>query len=451
MSSRTLKWIVTFFFVGSLLTGCNLFRSASTAVGVTEATGEATPLPADGTVQTPIPRQSEPTAAQETATVPVASTITLTWWTPAWFFPDGDEAGGRILQELVVGFEAAHPGIVIEPIAKLPYGKGGLLDFLATASRVAPDVLPDLVALDLAELPAAVRLGLVQPLGALLPPDLSDDLFPFAVQAGQIEGEWLALPFAIDVEHLVYDTNRIPEPPRTWADFLAAGLPWLFTVDDGDGGVGDAVWIQYLGAGASIQADGGEARLDREVLTRLLRFYESARGAGLLPPQTLSHSESDAVWSLFFSGEVAIIETQAQRYLAERSGLPASGYAQIPTEDGRTVTLGSGWCLAMTTDDQDRQGAAMQFMAWLLDPVRSGDWTKAAGRLPSRRAALDEWGTGDPYITFLREQLEAARYFHQGAEQDEMERALRQATLEILTGSASPEEVATHVADEETP
>ena len=144
-----------------------------------------------------------------------------------------------------------------------------------------------------------------------------------------------------------------------------------------------------------------------------------------------------------------MIEAQAQRYLAERSNLPGSGYAQIPTVDGRAITLGHGWGLAITTTDPDRQLAAMEFIVWMLDPDRSSLWTQAAGRLPARRSALDAWGRGDLYYVFLREQLEAARYLLKETDHAEAERAMRQAIIEVLTGTASPEEAVAHVLLEE--
>lgn len=453
MRSRPLYWLaILFIIIGTIIAGCDPRRTASTAVGAVAATEKAAVTVAGEEVQSaatvPV---NEPSAAPNSTVTASPSNIVLTWWTPPWFFPHDDEESGRIVQKFVHDFEMAYQGIVVESIAKLPYGKGGILDFLTTTSHVAPDVLPDLVSIDLDELPAAVRLGLVQPIGSLMPLELVNDLFPFTVQAAQIEGEWLALPFTADVEHLVYDTSRVQDPPSTWDEFLSDDFPWLFAVDAGDGRVGDAVLIQYLGAGGTFQKNQPGGMLDGEALTLLLQFYESSREAGLVPPQVLSLSKADTVWSFYSSSEVPMIEAQAQRYLAERNNLSGSGYAQIPTGDGRTVTLGRGWGLVVTATDPDRQQAAMQFITWMLDPVRSGAWTQAAGRLPTRRAALDEWGTGDPYFVFLREQLEAARYLLREMDYEEARRILRQATIEVLTGTASPEEAVARALQEGSP
>ena len=53
-------------------------------------------------------------------------------------------------------------------VVKQDRGPGGLLDLLRAASPVAPDVLPDIIALDNSDLETAARSGLIQPIGPLL-------------------------------------------------------------------------------------------------------------------------------------------------------------------------------------------------------------------------------------------------------------------------------------------
>ena len=132
----------------------------------------------------------------------------------------------------------------------------------------------------------------------------------------------------------------------------------------------------------------------------------------------------------------------ASRYLAEREALQDTEFAAIPTKDGQPVTVSRGWTLAIVATDSAHRTAAVQFVEWLLAAERSAAWTKAAGRLPARRAALDVWGAGDEYAAFLRSQLDAAVYRPSGAGFLGTARWMQQAVRDVLTGTASADAAA---------
>lgn len=96
--------------------------------------------------------------------------VTLTLWIPEELSPYSDQAGADLLASRLADFGAAYPDLQVQTIVKKSHGRGGLLDFLRTASVAAPFVLPDLVVLDEADLQVAARSGLLQPLDGLIPP-----------------------------------------------------------------------------------------------------------------------------------------------------------------------------------------------------------------------------------------------------------------------------------------
>ena len=89
-------------------------------------------------------------------------------------------------QEIMTGqayhsFQATHPDLVIEVLHKKREGKGGIRDFLTSASAVAPAVVPDLIALDTNTLVDIAHEGLIIPLDGFLSPALLTDLYPFVL------------------------------------------------------------------------------------------------------------------------------------------------------------------------------------------------------------------------------------------------------------------------------
>ena len=114
--------------------------------------------------------------------------LALNLWTPDFMSFDPAQPGGALLDDMLTEFETAYPEpLRVETQIKSRYGKGGLLDYLRTAQPVAPGILPDIIALDAAELEAAVAAGAVRPLDGLIDPELLAELYPAARALGRIE------------------------------------------------------------------------------------------------------------------------------------------------------------------------------------------------------------------------------------------------------------------------
>ncbi len=238
---------------------------------------------------------------QPTSTTTASDVLTLTWWTPEFISPKAPAPAGPLLAKQLADFEAAHDGKVrVNPVLKARYGKGGLLDFLRTTQPVAPGLLPDIVALDVAELEQAVNLGLLQPLDSTLSRTITPTLYAFAQQAGQFDGRTMAIPYVADVEHAVYDRDRVSQPPSTWTGILAEKLPYLFPAGSPQSpaaappseGASRAVISQYLSAGGTVDPKTHRLVLQEQPLLRLLNFYRDAREAGLLPKDVLDVIQS---------------------------------------------------------------------------------------------------------------------------------------------------------------
>jgi len=407
-----------------------------------------TPPPQPVPTATAVTVTETPTTTPTTATLPtVPPVITLTLWTTEPFSPAQAEASGQILGQQIEAFTAAHPDVVVEYVLKKPYGKGGILNFLLTTSAAVPAAMPDLVSIDTIELKEAAQAGLLQPLDELVSTELQEDLFPFAQEVGRFEGQLVGLQFETDIEHLIYNTNKLEEPPLTWTDVLTDEVSYIFPAGGREGLVNDAFVIQYLALGSQLVDESGQPALNAELVTQVLQFYKDGYEMGVIPPSVLEFKTLDDCWPVYLSAEVAMTNVSSGRYLADRKLLMYTRFAPIPTRDGNVTTLSQGWAWAIVTSDPARQALAAQLIEWLMEPENSAEWNLAAGHLPTRKAAFEVLGSEDSYYPFLSKQLEGAQPRPAGAIYSNVARVLQQGVERVMTGEATPQEAAKAVIE----
>lgn len=366
---------------------------------------------------------------------PIATTgaITLTLWTTEEFAP-GDTPSGKILKTYFDGFATANPKIAVEPVLKKAAGKGGILDFLLTTQAVAPALLPDLVVLDLAEVPLAAEPGILQSFDGWLPPEIGAEHFAVANRAARFQNQWIALPFALDAQHVVYNKNIVKKPPKTWDDFYRQKQQILLPLANDD-----AFLSQY----ASIAAfDENAAKVDWATTTLVLNFIKRSRDLGLLYDASLNAKSTEELWSPFEAGQVTLTQIPASRFLAEQWRLPHAGFAALPTRDGKPATVATGWALAVVTKDPARQAAATRFIQWLTQNERIAPWLRAARRLPASRAMLPPIVDDVEYAAFLREQLDQAVYLPRTPANLKLADAWRAAMANVWKAQVTPEDAA---------
>jgi ABC-type glycerol-3-phosphate transport system substrate-binding protein len=390
---------------------------------------------------TPAPSPPLPTA---TASMPPApAVITLTIWTTEAFSPTQVITNGQILAAQVAGFAESHPDVRVKFVLKKPYGKGGILDFLLTTGAVVPDLLPDLVLIDVDELDTAVQSNLLEPLDELIPAELVDDLYSFARDAGTYDGRLYGLQLWADLDHLVYNTGKMTIPPRSWPGVLSNPGPYIFPAGGQSGLVNDAFLIQYLAVRAQPAATGAaEPFLEQEPLAAVLQFYQDGASRGVFPSDISSYHTTDDCWRDYLAGKAALAQVSAHRYLVDRDRAQTTAVAAIPSINGPAAAIGRGWALALVTTDPARQIAATDFLIQVMSPEVNANWTRSAGYLPTRQSALANWDELDSYTRFIQQQLQAARFRPFISDYTQVASALQGAVEAVLTGSASPEEAA---------
>ncbi|NOZ30272.1 MAG: extracellular solute-binding protein [Chloroflexi bacterium] len=433
--------------VVSTLVGCDVpFGRSDRPSSRPTTLPPSTPTPGE------VIRQSTPPATTPTPSSSRRPVRSLVWWTPEDHAPGpfSDSPAAQVLQEQLQAFSQQTGEPNVHVVLKKPFGKGGILDFLRTASAAAPSVLPDLVTIHSDELAIAARAGLLHPLDSLVSDEIRNDLFPFAQQAGQIGDELFGLQWDADVEHMAYDSRVIATPPKTWEELLSSQVTYAIPGAMEEGRVNDHFLIQYLGAGGRFDP-AADPPVDALALRRVLEFLATARQSDRIPELVLALPDTSACWAALLDGEVQMAQVRASQFMSTRPQAGWVRYATTPTWDGRTVTISHGWMLAITAREPERREAAARLIAWLLQPEHMGTWTLASHRLPTRRAALALWDEEDPYVSFVRWQLEAAQPRPHYEAFTAISRALQWAEREVITGRTTPEQAVTEVLAEITP
>jgi ABC-type glycerol-3-phosphate transport system substrate-binding protein len=382
------------------------------------------------TPSTSIPDTPEPGAPQ-----------TLTVWISEQIGPLTEGATADILMQQFAAFEATHPGLTIDVAVKSAAGPGRIGQLLTTAGAVAPDVLPDLVALNTGTLDRLVRQGLAVPLEELISPDIQRDLYGLVEEATTVEGQWVGIQFqAKGLEHAIYNPNKIAVAPLTWAEVYSSGATYVFPTAGQDGLVNDAFLIQYLSTGAALVDEAGKPALDQAALAEVLGFYRQGIERGAILTDVLEYATVEQIWPRFLQAEVVLSNISSDLYLSVKTGQATA----IPTRDGQATILSRGHAWAITTQDKDRQQLTAKLVEWLLNPINMAAWSQAAETLPTRRAAMLEMER-DPYVTFMYSQLEMAHPYSTSETHLRIYRAMQQAIDAVLRQGVSPDAAAENV------
>ena len=411
------------------------------------------PLPLQTTTQpqmaTGTPALPQPTSFPTDAALPEPSVITLTIWTTDVLSPTQVLTSGLILAQEATAFEAAHPDTQLQFIVKKPHGKGGILDFLLNTQAVVPQLLPDLVFIDLSELNTAVQAGLAQPLDGLLPTELVSDLYPFARDAATFDDRLYGLQIQADLEHLAYDTGKMAVPPSSWPGVLSNPGPYIFPAGGQAGLVNDAFLIQYLSLRPWPSDDDPDAPfLDAESLTAVLQYYQDGASRGIFPADILDYHTTSESWRDYLQGQAAMTHVSAHQYLEDHDISPSSAAALIPAINGGAPAFSQGWGMVLVTTEPEHQSTAIDWMVQLMEPETNAALNRATNYLPTRQAALVRWDRGDSYTPFAHQQLQMARPRPAIPNFALTASVLQQAVEDVLAGSATPEEAASQAIEQ---
>ncbi|MCP4424566.1 MAG: extracellular solute-binding protein [Chloroflexi bacterium] len=423
-----------------ILSSCDLISGTQANPAATATSAGAAPDAAPES--TPV-LQSTPDIA-----IPITTTETtpsLTIWIP----PDtllGTETGTAVFSDQLLAFNANHPDLETRVEQKPVAGQGGILSYLRTGANVAPDILPDLIALPTSQLAAAAEEGLIYPLDDLLDPAALDDLYPAARALARPEEQTIGYPFAVtNLTHLVYQTNVITgTPPLRWNE-LAAGEDASF-IFPAAGDEGAMLTLQfYLAAGGALTNEAGQPALDAPLLTQALQQLSQGRSVGFILLQSSNADSFAESWEVFQAGAAAYALTAAEQFLTKRTPETEPGYAVIPGLDGPLTPLVDGWAWAIAANDPVQRALAGELLSFLIDGPNLSEWSLQSARLPARRQAFAAWPHDDAYTSFIHLELERAQpnpIAPSGQIGGQIMEALGNAAFDVISLAKSPQEAA---------
>jgi ABC-type glycerol-3-phosphate transport system substrate-binding protein len=261
----------------------------------------------------------------------------------------------------------------------------------------------------------------------------------------------VGIPFEMDVEHLIYNTNKVSTPPLVWTDIISASTPYVFPAKGRNGLVNDAFLIQYLALGGQLQDEEGQPFLDEQAVRAILEYYRQGVEEGIIPADVLTIGDPGDIWSNYVSAQVGIAHVNSHRFLSDRDVLSSTQFGTIPTRDGTPLTIARGRTMAIVARDPKRRAMAANLIEWLMAPDNNAAWNRATSYLPTRYASFELIGDSDPYWPFLQHQLEVAVSPPVFPEYDQIGRVLQQAVIEVLSEEATSEEATTAAVQAITP
>ncbi len=400
---RVMRRVLPFLLIISLIfsVGCSVLQqlSGDTAVSPTATPTNPSPTP------TPPPGSTPDPASAETVT---DTTTTLTVWIAPEIY-SATEEGTAILENQLQSFQNAHPDIQLVYEPKAVSGQGSILNYLRVSKSMAPQILPDLVAIPAEQLDTGFNEGLLFSLNGLLPTEKLEDLYPagldIAVQDETIRG----YPFILtNLPHLAYNSDVYSTTvPATWTEFI--DLPEQHFAFPASGTPGATLALEfYLAAGGSLTNEAGQQGLQLEPLITALEQFENGRTNEFVLAQSSNIVTLQDTWRLLENGSVTFIQTSTNQFLTEQNADLPLRYQGIPGIDHSLVPLVNGWAWALSTTDPAKQQLASELIQLLIEPTNLGEWSAASDRLPSRPSAFATWPTNEPYVAFSQQQLQAA-------------------------------------------
>jgi ABC-type glycerol-3-phosphate transport system substrate-binding protein len=419
------------------LGGCIATPSPSPAATAGESTPTAASMTAAATTPSPAPTPAEPRP----------SYISLTVWAPAQFSPSEADQGSTLLQTQFEDFSSINEDIGVRQAIKAPYGESGVANLLLATSYAAPSALPDVAIVDAFQLETLVRAGLAQPLQNLITDEITADLFPFAREACTFDDELMALQFETDIEHLIYYTKALEEPPATWADLFTGPVSYTFPAGGEGGLANDSFLIQYASQGGQLTDEEGRPALESSAVQRVLRMYDALRIWDISPQRVLELEDLEDCWEAYTEGNVTVSHISSWRYLTSRPVLLETAFAPLPTETGAPATMSRGWAFVIVTDSPYRQEAAARLIEWVMMPENLAAWSQDTNHIPTRPSALRLARWPRSYIDFLEDQLANASYRPSTPEFERIARALQVAVEGVLSGGSTPRQATNQVMD----
>ena len=359
-------------------------------------------------------------AAATNTSAPVAVTITV------WHGFTGAEAD--TLTTAITNFEAANPGITVNPLA-VPFDQLQNKFTTEASTGGGPDVFfgpKDWIG-------TLANSNLISPLDDISTQIGLDKLVPGAVNANKFKGKIYALPDSSDLMALWYNKKLLPTPPTTSDELLADAAK-----------AGLAINYGFYNAAGFIFAEGGQlfdsnqkCILDQGTGTAdALKWLLQASTA----PGVHIDTNGSNLSALFKAGTVAMIfdgEWSSGDYetalgasnlgIADPITMSPSGKPFAPFGGVKDVYLSAN-------SKGDARNAAIKFLAFFAQPDTQALFAQKAGYIPTNASAQ----VTDPITLGFIKQSQSTTYFPNEPEMGAVWTPAGDMITKVLTAGADP-------------
>lgn len=291
----------------------------------------------------------------------------------------------------------------------------------------------DVLAVDAPLVAAYTYRGYLEPLDEYFSEDDKDVLIPSSIEAGTVDGKFMAAPMNTSSQLMFYNKTLLkeagvslpsedPEKRMTWEEVVEASQTVMEELDpDGSNGIWGLMFEQVsrpyqilalpnsLG-GAGVGDDGitVDGIVNSPEWVEACKFYYDIFNTWKISPKGTKPSESQ---QRFTSGKVAF-------YVGGTWGTPVYeetehleyGYAPHPYfKDGKAATPTGSWHFGVNSESDHKKEAA-EFVRYMSTGKGNDLWIEANHDLPSKKPLLEAIMEDEAYDTFPESSYKIAAY-----------------------------------------
>lgn len=437
MKTNRFVWIIISLLIvcTTLLAACAP-APASTAAPATEAPAVATEAPTEAATEAP---------------TEAAAPVTIQYW-----HTHSDPETAQ-LDKVIAAFEAANPGIKVEPTR---YAYNDYKTALLTA--ISSGEVPDVARMDIVWVPEFADQGALVQLDGNMPgfEEIIADTFPGPLATNAWQGHYYGLPLDTNTQVLlwnksVFEKAGVSAPPATMEEF--AKLACTVNRSPSETLYGYAEGGTYFWAPAPIFYAMGGKVTDEKITTATgyingpesvaaFTMLKDLYDKGCMSPNLLGGGiATDAGHA---EGTYAMIIDGPWMVDIYKNNYPdfQVNFAPIPTGPQGTTSSVVGGEDVVVLEGSKNQEAAMKWAAYLLSP-EAQKMMAEVGQMPVL-ASL----TGDPamppYFAVFQEQLKTAQARVPHPKWGDMDNAINNAYQRMLKGEQTPQEALDQAAEE---
>jgi multiple sugar transport system substrate-binding protein len=406
---------------------------------------EATPAPATEPPAAPatdLPPAAEPTKAPE----PIA----LQYW-----HTHSDPEAAQ-LEKVIAAFEAANPGITVEPTR---YAYNDFKTALLTA--ISGGVPPDVARIDIAWVSEFANQDALVQLDGVMPgfEAIIKDTFPGPLSTNLWKGHYYGLPLDTNTQVLlwnkaIFKAAGIANPPATMEEFAAVACQLTNAADKK---YGYAQGGTYFWAPAPVFYAMGGKIVDENITTATgyvnspesvaaFTMLKDLYDKGCLSPNLLGGGiatdagHAEGIYAMIIDGPWMV-----DIYKGNYPNFQVN-FAPIPTgPDGTTSSVVGGEDISILEGTANKE-AAMKWAAFLLSP-EAQKMMAEVGQMPTLASLIGDPAM-PPYFSVFQEQLKTAQARVPHPKWGDMDNAINNAYQRMLKGEQTPQEALDQAAAE---